>query len=600
MTQQRLLELLEKYEWNDFECKKALRGVPDDAYSTVSAFANTASGWLVFGIKDSNGSLEIVGVEMVDKVQNDFLSTLRSGDKLNRVITVKEEIIEHEGKTVLVFFIPESPRSQKPVYLKGDIRQSYIRKGSGDEKCTQTEIERFLRDSAEIRYDSEIVTEISAENFFDEGTLRWYRRRFEEVRPGSHESLSDLDFLIEWNYVVEQEEKLAPTRAAVLLFGKGRFVRQLLPRPILDYQRIDVKFDEHNGERRWDDRIVFEENIFQTWFGLVDKYMRMAEHPFKIDPKTLRRDDDPPDYIAFREAAINLLIHQDYGDHTRKAVIQFYLERTRFWNPGDAFATEAELLEPTEKEVRNPMIVAAFRRIGMSDQAGSGIRAIFRNWHELGNVPPKMQNNKASKDFELVLLKEALINDMQKRFQAEIGVHLSAQESDVFAYACKHGRISLLDVRKLTASTQAQARAIVERLMVQVLLKPLDDNLYDLTEAMQKRYGHFAKTTPEVETAEDNQFKEDETDKYPQSTPEVTPEVKKIIMSLQGEMSRSDIQEEMGLKDEKHFREAYLLPSIEINAIEMTIPDKPRSRNQRYRLTPKGKMLLEQIKQGKR
>ena len=152
MTKAKLLELIEKYEWNDFECKKAQRGVPDDAYTTVSAFANTAGGWLVFGVKDINGNLEIVGVEEVDKVQNDFLSTLRSGEKLNRVITVSEETVEHEGKTLLVFFIPESPRSEKPVYLKGDIRQSYIRKGSGDEKCTQTEIERFLRDSAEIRY----------------------------------------------------------------------------------------------------------------------------------------------------------------------------------------------------------------------------------------------------------------------------------------------------------------------------------------------------------------------------------------------------------------------------------------------------------------
>jgi len=62
---------------------------------------------------------------------------------------------------------------------------------------------------------------------------------------------------------------------------------------------------------------------------------------------------------------------------------------TVFWNPGDAFATDAELLDPTEKEVRNPAIVKAFRQIGLSDQAGTGIRAIFRNWHELGQMSIK-------------------------------------------------------------------------------------------------------------------------------------------------------------------------------------------------------------------
>ena len=64
---------------NDFECKKFQRGVPEDAYKTVSAFANTAGGWLVFGVSEVNHSLEMTGVEEPDKVQNDFLAVLRGG-----------------------------------------------------------------------------------------------------------------------------------------------------------------------------------------------------------------------------------------------------------------------------------------------------------------------------------------------------------------------------------------------------------------------------------------------------------------------------------------------------------------------------------------
>ena len=250
------------------------------------------------------------------------------------------------------------------------------------------------------------------------------------------------------------------------------------------------------------------------------------------------------------------------------------------------------------------MIVTAFRRIGMSDQAGSGIRAIFRNWHELGYVPPMMNNNKAGKDFELVLLKEPLIDDQQKRFQREVGVHLSPAESDVFAYACEHGRISLLDVRKLTASTQSQARAILDKLVTQVLLQSLDHNLYELTEAMQKRYEHFVEATPEVETADSRRSKEDEADKYRGSTDEVTEvvsdEVKKVVSIVQGEMKRKEIQNALGLKHEMHFREAYLLPSLSSGMIEMTIPDKPRSSKQKYRLTTKGYALLETLHKDKR
>ncbi len=209
------------------------------------------------------------------------------------------------------------------------------------------------------------------------------------------------------------------------LFGTGRFVRQILPRPVLDYQRIDTAFEQWSAEQRWHDRYVFEENVFQTWQGLVARYMRIAEHPFSLDPTTLRRNDDPPDYVAFREAAINLLIHQDYGDHGRKASIKLFTDRTVFWNPGDAFATEAELLDPTEKEVRNPAIVKAFRRIGLSDQAGTGIRAIFRNWHELGRTPPQLKNDKARKEFELVLVNKPLVTEAMQRLRQTLGANLT-------------------------------------------------------------------------------------------------------------------------------------------------------------------------------
>lgn len=57
-------------------------------------------------------------------------------------------------------------------------------------------------------------------------------------------------------------------------------------------------------------------------------------------------------------------------------------------------------------------------------------------------------------------------------------------------------------------------------------------------------------------------------------------------------MSRAELMEKTGLKHAEHFRLNYLLKSLELNLIEMTIPDKPRSRLQKYRLTPLGKQLL--------
>ena len=85
---------------------------------------------------------------------------------------------------------------------------------------------------------------------------------------------------------------------------------------------------------------------------------------------TLERRDAPPSFRVFREAAMNLLIHQDYSDHSRKATIQFFKDGIRFWNPGDIFGDDTRLLEPGEKDVRNPAIAMAMRRIAMCEQAG--------------------------------------------------------------------------------------------------------------------------------------------------------------------------------------------------------------------------------------
>ncbi len=81
----------------------------------------------------------------------------------------------------------------------------------------------------------------------------------------------------------------------------------------------------------------------------------------------------------------------------------------------------------------------------------------------------------------------------------------------------------------------------------------------------------------------------------PEVTPEVIPEVKRmleLLNSSRNAMSRREIQQKLGLSDEKHFREFYLQPSIAGGLIEMTVPERPTSRLQKYRLTRKGSQLL--------
>ncbi|MDQ6994936.1 MAG: Fic family protein, partial [Mariprofundaceae bacterium] len=69
----------------------------------------------------------------------------------------------------------------------------------------------------------------------------------------------------------------------------------------------------------------------------------------------------------------------------------------------------------------------------------------------------------------------------------------------------------------------------------------------------------------------------------PQVTPQVTPQVESLLNVLKDEMSRDELQHALGLRDRKSFRELYLKPALQIGIIEMTFPDKPNSKFQKYR-----------------
>ena len=77
-------------------------------------------------------------------------------------------------------------------------------------------------------------------------------------------------------------------------------------------------------------------------------------------------------------------------------------------------------------------------------------------------------------------------------------------------------------------------------------------------------------------------------------TPQVAPQVIELLIAIKGEMSRDDLQAALGLQDRKSFSERYLKPALNAGLIEMTIPEKPNSRLQKYRLTTKGKYLTSQ------
>jgi hypothetical protein len=82
-----------------------------------------------------------------------------------------------------------------------------------------------------------------------------------------------------------------------------------------------------------------------------------------------------------------------------------------------------------------------------------------------------------------------------------------------------------------------------------------------------------------------------------QVTDQVTDQVKSLLRVLAaGEMTVSEAMKKLSLSHRPTFRDNYVHPALKMGLIEMTQPDAPRSPTQRYRLTLRGRTLLEGLK----
>ncbi|MFO1153060.1 MAG: putative DNA binding domain-containing protein [Rhodospirillales bacterium] len=598
LSRSELLSRIKGGEWSDLEVKAAQHEVPRSAYEAVSAFTNTSGGYLIFGVEQSGEQFEIVGVIALDKVQNDFLSGLRSTEKISYQIATTDDIIETETGKLLVFYVPEAPRQHKPVYLNRDIRRSFIRRGAADHRCDENDIRRFLRAAGGQSYESETV-DLDIENCIDADTLSRYRRRFEVRDHGNRCNAFDAaHFLEHWALAAQSTGTLRPTRAAILLFGTGVALRTIVPRPVVDCRWAVHAWDAPAPEQRWADRLICEENLWTCWEQLADRYVQNAAKPFALDVATMERQERPEHFVSFREAAINLLMHQDFEETTRAATICFHPDRVVFENPGTARATKSALLEPGAKDVRNPLIVGMFRRVGLSEQAGTGINAIFGDWRRRGRVPPEIVNDVATYTFRLSLLAKELLSERQLLFQAALGVDLSDREATALAILCGQPQVYVPEFRASLGIGSTELMPILNRLEAQVLATKSEcpDGLcYVLSDHLRERWplaegpGTAASLVSDQATRKPTSLVSDQATAMPrQQLDRLTDDQYRLLAACDTPRRLTELMDLLGVTHRSQFRGFHLRPLIDGGLLKLQFPDRPQHPGQRYSLTEIG------------
>ena len=378
-----MINKLEDIEWEDFEVKKAQAKIPKNSWETVSAFANTNGGWLIFGVIKNGKNYKITGVKNPENIEQQFTTVLRGTSKFNKIIKVTSKKYTFDDKIVLAFYIHQKSTKDKPIYFNSR-KNTFIRTASGDQRATDEEIDSFFRNSVFEEKDSECTTYEYTD--LDVDTIQRYRNYFSQVNPGHrYLTLPDESFLEKLGVL----RKGKVTHGGLLVFGKDLHVQHTFPNFRTEYLEVPG-ISYMDGPTTYSYRISSEKNLYETFFDIYDRIRQKVEVPFKV--KDGLRDDDPLQLQAIREALVNLIMHTDYFSPSN-ARIRMFTDRFEFFNPGSLPKDIKDIIEEDFSYPRNPTIAKIFRFIRLSENIGNGFYKMITGWKSYYKIEPEIKGS---------------------------------------------------------------------------------------------------------------------------------------------------------------------------------------------------------------
>lgn len=371
-----------KIEGNDLEYKKAKNALPDSFWETYSAFANTNGGKIILGIDEKNED-PYQGVNDPQKIRDNLFALVANKQKVSCNLLTDNDIeyvsIPDKERQLMVITIREASSDQKPVHLKNDFRESYKRLGEGDVKLDKEEL-KYLMASSHDDIDSELLTNYD-ENDLNIETIKEYKNLLVELSGNTkYINMPLRAFLTEIGVFKKDRTdgiyKL--TAGGLLFFGKYNSIISRYPKFQLDY------FEKDNSlSTRWNDRVstgdmMYPDLKMYDFFNLAYKKLTATTNDrFELNDESAHRLPFKKDLSeSIREALVNCLMHA-YYDFDSPIVITAYNDFYEFKNPGKMKISIPEFIHGGTSKTRNSTISSLFRRIGMSEKAGSGGPKIF-------------------------------------------------------------------------------------------------------------------------------------------------------------------------------------------------------------------------------
>jgi ATP-dependent DNA helicase RecG len=263
----------------------------------------------------------------------------------------------------------------------------------------------------------------------------------------------------------------------------------------------------------------------------------------------------------------------------------------------------AEMISGGASDLRNPRIVRVLRHLGFAEQAGSGIPSIIREWRSVDRVPPEVQNDPGKKTYQLVLGWD-LVQKLESAFWKKLlGASISPDEARLLDWLRRVEVGDRANMRLATGRSLRETQAMLERLSVNRLVEAIGDegDRYRLVPHIAEI---LAKVGPDPEV--DRPPSRDQVGTKPGPSggqvgtkPELEALQWEVLTALApGAAGAAGLMTAVGRRNRSKFRELALEPLLAKGLLAMTLPDKPRSSRQQYRITEAGRRALAARTQG--
>lgn len=331
---------------------------PKSWCKSVSAFANTYGGSLIFGISDDN---QIIGLENPDKDAEIISEMIKS--RLDPIPEFKIRFQKEEDKVLLIVDILKG--EETPYYYSGDgVLEAYVRIGNESVKASSTELKRLVLHGRNTTFDSQ-NSMYKVEDYA-------FSKLRERYKKWTGQSINDKD-LISFGLATKDGYL---TNAGALIVDES---------PI-HYSRVFCTrwngLTKSGGTMDALDDAEYSGSLIsliENGEGFIKRNAKMMWR------KTANSREELPEYVerSYHEALVNAIAHRDYLVNGSEVHIDIYDDRMEIYSPGgmpDSSVIQDRDPTTVPSTWRNPVIADVFNRLGYMERKGSGFAKILDNY----------------------------------------------------------------------------------------------------------------------------------------------------------------------------------------------------------------------------